>query len=277
MLTLVEGVFWGLQKAGVGRLPSLSVPAMAWGLLAAGVVVCIYGFFEARMVRIERIRVCTDALPAGSAGVKIVQISDLHLGLCTSASGLNRLAARIQAQSPDILVSTGDLLDGRGDHIPQLAAVLERIPAHLGKFAVTGNHETYAGLQQSLDFTRRCGFTMLQSRWAQHRGGVSWRPVVDDIPDPNDPAEADLLAGIPGHSFVLLLKHQPLVDPQSLDRFDLQLSGHTHHGQIFPFTLLVAWRYPLMDGFKRLSERSAIYTSRGTGTWGPPLRILGAA
>jgi uncharacterized protein len=192
--------------------------------------------------------------------VKIVQISDLHLGLCTSTGRIDRLVERIQAESPDILVSTGDLMDGRGSHIPHLAVALKRIRTPMGKFAVTGNHEYYAGLEQALDFTRRCGFTVLRSQVHPVTTGLLVAGV-DEFPDPQAPAEAKLLAALPNSSFVLLLKHQPSAGPQSLDLFDLQLSGHTHHGQIFPFTLLVAWRYPLMDGIKRLSARSIVHSA----------------
>jgi predicted MPP superfamily phosphohydrolase len=138
---------------------------------------------------------------------------------------------------------------------------------------VTGNHEYYAGLEQSLDYLQLSGFTVLRNSIAAPADFL--RVVgVDDPAGGGNPDEIPLLQQAGQDKFILLLKHRPSVAPMGEGLFDLQLSGHTHGGQIFPFALLTRQAYPLYDGLYQLSGGSVLYASRGTGTWGPPMRLL---
>ena len=131
------------------------------------VAVYSYGLFEAANIRLEHIKIASPKIAASAGRIRITQISDVHLGLIVREERLKKILTRIQEAQPDILVSTGDLLDGQLNHLTKEAALLAAINPPLGKFAITGNHEFYAGLQDALDFTKASGFTILR-----HQGVV---------------------------------------------------------------------------------------------------------
>jgi hypothetical protein len=247
-------------------------------LTCLSVALAAYSVFEARRIGVERIRYETDRLPASVPRVRIVQITDVHLGLVHRNPKAKAIAERVRAERPDILVSTGDFVDGRIDHVEGLAEIFREIPAPRGKFAILGNHEYYAGLPQSLSFTRRAGFTVLRGGSVTVDDAVRFAGVDDPASGgfgaPKGPAEAELLGAGPPDRFTVLLKHRPAADPAAYGRFDLQLSGHTHHGQIFPFRLFTRLAYPLLAGDHPLPGGGTLHVSRGTGTWGPPMRFL---
>ena len=172
---------------------------------------------------------------------------------------------------------TGDLVDAQINHLPGLADMLREIQATYGKYAIMGNHEYYAGPEKSLAFIREAGLTMLRDEVAT--GGPITIVGIDDrtalqlnLGHPS--SEKKLLSGLSRDKFILYLKHQPRIDPNTIGLFDLQLSGHTHKGQIFPFTLLTRLTFPLNAGNYDLGKGSLLHVSRGTGTWGPPIRFL---
>jgi uncharacterized protein len=234
-----------------------------------------YGILDALKIRTEHLVVKSEKLPPGMERFRIAQISDVHLGLIVGEERLSRIIEKIRAAKPDLLVSTGDLVDGSMDNREGLAAMLRELSVPHGKYAITGNHEFYAGIRHSLDFISEAGFTIL-------RGGTAILLPWMSIAGVDDPAggapmgvpEREMLSRITKGHFALFLKHRPYVDEPSLGLFDLQLSGHTHKGQIFPFTLVIKLLYPIDAGRLNLNNGSTLYVSRGTGTWGPPLRVL---
>ena len=262
--------------------------------LIISIFIAVYGYFEARNIRTERITIKTPKIPPPpiptpqegrvregdclreQGRIRIVQISDVHLGLIVREERLKRILAVVKKAGPDMLVSTGDLVDGQISRRNGLAAMLQEITPRYGKFAVTGNHEFYAGIEQSLNFTKEAGFTIL-------RGSAASGPItVAGVDDPTANAfgsstgisERTLLQKLTGNAFILLLKHRPLVDKNSDGLFDLQISGHVHKGQIFPFSILTKIYYPVYAGYKKLPGKAHLYVSRGSGTWGPPIRFL---
>jgi predicted MPP superfamily phosphohydrolase len=267
---------------------SLAIPRLRRALLlgprvllvevALVAVLCIYGFIDANIIRTEHV-----TLRAGEparARVRIVYIADVHLGHVVGAGRLSRIGRAVEAARPDVLVSGGDLVDTDMAGLEHLAGLLDDIEAPLGKYAVPGNHEYYAGLDQGLAFTRAAGFRVLSGESARvcpgltlvgvddetsHRPPFRWREPADEVALLEEAAEGDL---------VVLLKHRPLVNERSIPLFDLQLSGHTHRGQIFPFTLAVVAAYEYSHGLVEIADGSLLYTSRGTGTWGPPMRVF---
>ena len=262
---------WVAPVLVAGRAPFLALAGLAAAFGA-------YALVEARHIRVERVRIASDKLPAAAASLRIAQISDVHLGLIVRHARARAIADAVRRENPDLLVSTGDFVDGEINHLEGLAEIFAGISPPLGKFAVTGNHEFYAGIGQSLDFTRRAGFTVL--RGESVAAGTTLRIAgVDDSAGAAFGAdlrrqEADALGQAPFHGFTLFLKHRPWLSAPSRGLFDLQLSGHTHAGQIFPFRLLVRIWYPLLSGLRPLDGGGLLYTSRGTGTWGPPMRFL---
>ena len=164
------------------------------------------------------------------------------------------------------------------ERLSGFADLLGQLRPRFGKFAVTGNHEAYLGFAESLAVTRRAGFEMLSYDGATvdgviHIAGVD-DPAVRNRITMDGRAERELLQRYPKEEFTLLLKHQPRVDRASVEWFDLQLSGHTHGGQIFPFHWIVRLAYPAKTGLSRVGPEAWLYVSRGTGTWGPPIRLF---
>jgi len=238
----------------------------------------VYGYFEAKDIRTEKITIRTSKLPKGVDKLRIAQISDVHLGLIVREERLLRVIEEVERTQPDILISTGDLVDGQTNSLSGIATPLARVNPRYGKYAVMGNHEFYAGLPQALAFTIQAGFIVLRGE-AVSPGGVVNLVGVDD---PAGEAlglyrhvpERSLLTSLPHERFTILLKHQPLVEGEALGMFDLQVSGHTHKGQIFPFRLITGVFFRYNSGWFDLGKGSRLYVSPGTGTWGPPIRLL---
>ncbi len=277
---------WNTAVRLMGRvLPgaySLVIPAK-FAFVAILVLIgtaTVWGFIEGRSLRTERVTIQTDLLPPGTGPVRIAQISDVHIGLIEGKKRIDQIISILFEEDPDILVSTGDLVDGNVPHTDHLAHLFALYRPPWGKFAVTGNHEFYAGLEGSLQFHEDAGFQVLR--------GTSVEAGPIRIAGVDDPAgshtgettfldETAALSTVHQDQFTILLKHQPLVQDPSVGLFQLQLSGHTHKGQIFPFSIPVRLRYRYYAGLFSLGQGSKIYTSRGTGTWGPPLRLFSPA
>ena len=271
--------FWAAEKIRNRRLSRPQVSARQLFAAQAILVIAVYGYgiFEAADIRLEHVEIPSPKITGQTGRIRIAQISDVHLGLIIREERLNRILARIREAQPDILVSTGDLLDGQLNHLSKEVELLAAYNPRLGKFAITGNHEFYAGLQEALDFTRESGFTLLRQQRVTV-GGINIVGVDDPTVRASDHepvvSEHEFLAAQPKENFTLLLKHRPDIDPNSVELFDLQLSGHTHKGQIFPFNLLTWFFYPQRAGQLTKLHNGFLYLSRGTGTWGPPIRFL---
>jgi uncharacterized protein len=246
--------------------------------LTISLAVNVYGYFEANDIRTEVLTIASPKIPESAGKIRIVQISDVHIGIIVKGERLKRIVEEVKKAQPDILVSTGDLVDGQIDTLTEQAALLRDVQPRYGKFAITGNHEFYAGLDQALDFTRAAGFAVLREEGVDAAGVINIvgvdDPTVDSLGLPQEISEAKLLSGLSRGRFTVLLKHRPVIKKDSVGHFDLQLSGHTHNGQIFPFNFLVQRFYPLITGYFHLPDDAHLYVSRGTGTWGPPIRFL---
>lgn len=240
--------------------------------------ICGYGYFEAQNIRTEKITIETSRISDNINRLRIVQISDVHLGLIVREDRLRKIINVVEESKPDILVSTGDLVDGQINELNGFSDLLKEINPVYGKFAITGNHEFYAGLDQAIAFTEKAGFTLLRGKAVNINGIINIAGVDDRTAERygfySDSDEAKLLAGLDQGMFTLLLKHRPRINEDSKGLFDLQLSGHSHKGQIFPFSLITAMYFPVDSGFVNIQDRSSLYVSRGTGTWGPPIRFL---
>ena len=297
-------VEWPARLAGVAGytwlvfvfwFACLTVLFLAWNLLAARrfrctargsviaslTIICaafVWGWFEGCSIEVEEVLISTPRLDAYARPIRIVQISDVHLGKPRGTRFAETVARKLNDLKPDLVVSTGDLVDSTSLNVHPVAEPLRSVRPPLGKYAVLGNHEYYTGLRAALAFHEAAGFRLLRGAAVQVVPGLTLAGVDDEAAEYTGQGgmtdESPVLASIHDQDFVVLLKHQPKVSSRALGRFDLQLSGHTHGGQVFPFGILVRMVYGVRAGMYRLSDRSLLYVSRGTGVWGTPIRVF---
>lgn len=233
-----------------------------------------------RPIAIKPVRVALAGLPGPFAGFVIAQITDVHVGPTIGRAFLEDLVARTNAMQPDLIAITGDLVDGTVEQLGPLLEPLSRLRARHGVYFVTGNHEYFSGAAAWVEHLGTLGVRVLRNeRVSIERDGAALDLAgIDDptggnfLPD-HGPDLARAVAGRDPTRLLLLLAHQPRqVDDAADHGVALQLSGHTHGGQIFPFNLLVPLQQPYVAGLHR-HRNTAIYVSRGTGYWGPPMRV----
>jgi uncharacterized protein len=254
----------------------LSEQHLILAAIGLAVAASVYGMTEAKRIIIEQVTLKSPKVPASVGRVRVVQISDVHLGLMVGKARLKMILDKIDALKPDLLVSTGDLVDGQMDGLKGLAPDLAGLQVPLGKYAVLGNHEVLAGLAPSEKFTEESGFHLLRGESVAVSGYLTLAGVDDPMLLHGEKGAGDrsLLQNLPRDRYTIFLKHRPSLDRDALGLFDLQLSGHVHKGQIFPFNLITHLVYPLPMGLSRHDNGSHVYVSRGTGTWGPPIRVF---
>lgn len=237
-----------------------------------------YGMLQARKPVITEHTVFSHKIPVSAPELRILAFSDLHLGQFEIGKRLERILRMLRSVECDVIVALGDILDyGRhGADLHQMAANLKHLKAPLGKFAVLGNHEFYAGVDKSLAFLKTAGFKVLRGESAA-LGEAGWVTGVDDavfgVKHKEGSAEAAALKTREKESFNLLLKHRPEIQGDALGLFDIQLSGHTHGGQVYPWAFIDNWLYPYFKGWYELPLGCRLFVTRGVGTWGPPVRI----
>jgi predicted MPP superfamily phosphohydrolase len=276
---LLEGA---LSLAGVAD-PARS-RLVAGAVLGVSTVLLAWGYVEAmRVPRVRRVDVAIDRLAPGLDGTRVVVLTDTHYGPIDRARWSARVIDAVNELDADIVCHTGDIADGSVARRRAQAEPLGRVRARLARTYVTGNHEYFGEAQGWLDHMRDLGWEPLHNRHVVvERDGA--RLVVAGVDDrtagssgsPGHRADhAAALAGADPDLPVLLLAHQPRQINQAVEHgVDLQISGHTHGGQIWPFHLLVRLDQPTVAGLSRHSARTQLYTSRGTGFWGPPFRIF---
>jgi len=268
LAAMAAGWFLGPETAETVFLASLGATPFIIG----------FGIMRARSPRITEHTLETDNLPDTVAELRVLAFSDLHLGQFEIGARLDRILRMLRSVECDVIVAVGDILDyGRHNaDLAQLAAKLKRLKAPLGKFAVLGNHEFYAGAEKSLSFLKNAGFKVLRDETAA-LGLAGFVAGVDDAvfgaKYAGGSAETVALEGKRRNGFTLLLKHRPEIQNDALGLYDLQLSGHTHGGQVYPWALIDNWLYPYFKGWYELPLGCRLFVTRGVGTWGPPVRI----
>lgn len=207
--------------------------------------------------------------------LRIVHLSDLHLGSNTDPAWLKGIARKVNSLEPDLVAITGDLVDDSFPAVEGFAPIMAQFRAKHGVYAVSGNHEHYRGIDGYHRFCEAANISALDNKRVTLAGGITL-VGIDDTTAREKEAEqklAELLADHQPGQYNILLIHQPVGFPQAATLgIHLQLSGHTHRGQFFPFNLLVPLFYRYHYGLYSLGS-AHIYTSSGTGTWGPPLRL----
>jgi uncharacterized protein len=281
LLTLLRDLVllgFGWLVSDVASLARVSAQAVVILTAAATLV----GLFNARRrAAVVQVEVRVENLPPELHGFSIAQISDVHVGQTIRHGYVNAIVTAVNSLEPDVIAITGDLVDGSVAQLAPHVAPLGGLRARHGAYFVTGNHEYYSGAQAWVAELRRIGLTVLMNEHVilQHQGASVVLAGVTDYgahyfshAERSDPAAA--LHGAPADAGArILLAHQPRsAAAAAAAGFDLQLSGHTHGGQFWPWNLFVRFQQPFTAGLARL-EKMWVYTSRGTGYWGPPKRL----
>ena len=290
---LAMGIFsslsiFALLRAFVLALASLSgwesplfVYSSALAVVVIVAVVTLFGLVNARRTaRVVERDIALRDLPAALEGLSIVQLSDIHVGPTIKQGYIDAIVRRANGLAPDVIVITGDLVDGSVTDLADDIAPLAKLSARHGVYVVTGNHEYYSGADSWIAAFERLNMKVLLNRHVllEHGGA---RLVLAGISDysaelfnpghRSDPVAA--FAGAPDEVPRILLAHQPRSAKAAMEvSVDLQLSGHTHGGQFWPWMHFVQWQQPWVAGLQRIGEMQ-VYISRGTGYWGPPLRF----
>ncbi|HET8734213.1 MAG TPA: metallophosphoesterase [Anaeromyxobacteraceae bacterium] len=234
--------------------------------------------------QIHEVPVRLERLPRALSGLTIAQITDLHVGRTIGEEEVRRVVEETNRLRPDLVAITGDLVDGSVRMLERAVAPLAGLQSRYGTFFVTGNHEYYSGVNAWEEHLRRLGMRVLRNeRVSVGDAGASLDLAgIDDwrsagmAPGHLGPDLPGALAGRDPERALVLLAHQPRgVEEAARAGVELQVSGHTHGGQIFPFTLATALVYPYLHGLYRVRDGngSQIFVSRGTGYWGPPMRL----
>lgn len=251
--------------------------------LALGAGATVLGYREARrLAAVVEIEVPIVGLPRSLVGLRVAQLSDVHIGPTITGEYLRAVVERVNALGVDLVAVTGDLMDGTVEALGAEVSIIGDLRSRHGTFFVTGNHEYYSGAEAWLEALRGYGLRTLVNEHVvlEHDGETVVVAGVTDLSAErmmpthrSDPAAA--IRGAPPAALRLLLAHQPrsaLAAVTVEGGFHLQLSGHTHAGQYFPWTLLIGLVQPFAAGLNKLGEMW-IYTNRGTGYWGPPNRM----
>ena len=274
------------KKAGSNPIENPSrrgflVNSMNYGIVATAALSTGYGIAEARRTpEVKEVRVPIKNLPGNFDGFRIVQLTDVHISPTFRRSCVEEIVAVVNTLNADIVALTGDLVDGTVAQLAYDAAPLGKIKSAAGNYFVTGNHEYYSGVIEWIAEVRRLGFTVLINEHRIITSGKS-KMLLAGVTDyresriladhRSDPQKA--LSAAAETNIKILLAHQPKsIFAAARAGYDLQISGHTHGGQFFPWNFVVGLTQPYVSGLYKHAD-TQIYVSRGTGYWGPPVRV----
>lgn len=284
ILTLVRDLalgllaFWPLVQAQFGRPSAIAV-------LALSLCASLLGLYNARRVpALRHLDFASDRIGPALDGLRIIQLSDIHIGPTIGAGHIRKIVEACNREAPDLVVITGDVVDGSPGRLEPGVAELGRLQTRHGVYMVPGNHDYYSGLQRWLPVYVRHGIDVLLNAHRAIRvgtetlyvAGVTDHSAHHFVASQRSDAEA-ALRGVPADAPVLMLAHQPVQGRDMPgERILLQLSGHTHGGQFFPWGWAVPLQQPITAGLSRRLGHP-VYVSRGTGYWGPPKRLFSPA
>ena len=231
------------------------------------------GRFMAENIVVQNVRVKN---PKISQNTRVVQISDIHFSRVIDERFAEKIVPMINSLKPDILLFTGDYMDKGISNPEKIAEIMNKIEAQLGKYAISGNHEFYTGYFDCIEFIEKNGFEFMDGRVVEVGRNIAVGGVMDRGAEQADVfyhEDEKVLKQFKKENFNIYMKHRPELEDGDAAHFDLMLSGHTHGGQIFPFLLLVKIANRYIAGLYELENGAKLYVSRGTGSWGPPVRF----
>jgi predicted MPP superfamily phosphohydrolase len=254
-----------------------AAPWIRAGCVSGGLSLGLFAIWQgSRPPVIREYEVHLAGLPRDREGLKLVHLSDLHLGTLLGRSWLEQLVAKVNSLRPDLVVIVGDLIDGNATRVQPLVPALRDLEAPLGVWGVTGNHDFYAGIERSLSVFEQGGVKVLRDQRAEVAPGLALAGV-DDVtvhrPRPSFEHALEQALSPKSSGATILLSHTPVGMAKAAQLgAGLMLSGHTHHGQVWPFGYLVERRYGVLGGRYEIGGMPLI-VSRGAGTWGPRMRL----
>ncbi|WP_409239213.1 metallophosphoesterase [Streptomyces sp. PA5.6] len=256
------------RRLFVSRIVGGTAAAVAAGTVGYGT----YGVL--RGPKVKRVTVPLAKLPRAAHGFRIAVVSDIHLGPILGRGFTQRVVDTVNATQPDLIAVVGDLVDGSVEHLAPAAAPLAGMRARHGAYFVTGNHEYFSGAEQWVDHVRELGLHPLRNARTELPGFDL--AGVDDVAGEDEgkgPDFAKALGDRDRSRASVLLAHQPVVIHDAVEHgVDLQLSGHTHGGQLWPGNLIADLANPTLAGLERYGD-TQLYVTRGAGAWGPPVRV----
>ncbi|ATW50127.1 metallophosphoesterase [Streptomyces peucetius] len=257
------------RRVFVSRIVGGAAAAAALGTVGYGT----YGVL--RGPRVKRVTVPLAKLPRAAHGFRVAVVSDIHLGPILGRAHTQRIVESINATQPDLVAVVGDLVDGSVADLGSAAEPLAQLRARHGSFFVTGNHEYFSGADEWVDHVRELGLRPLRNERVEIAGGFDLAGV-DDVAGEDEGQGPDFVRALGDRDrsrAAVLLAHQPVVIHDAVEHgVDLQLSGHTHGGQLWPGNFLAELANPTVAGLERYGD-TQLYVSRGAGAWGPPVRV----
>ncbi|MBN2723071.1 MAG: metallophosphoesterase [Deltaproteobacteria bacterium] len=285
-LSGVVSYFWltvllyTLLISGVFKIILFFIPDIPFGAYATsiatvlGIIISISGVFRANAITVPHHAIYSSKI---KKPVRIMHISDVHFSPVIGSEMARKIQEIYKKYQPDIIISSGDLLDSGISDRKIVTEILDSIRPPMGKYACTGNHEFISGIDYSTKFHEETGFNLLRNSSVTIDNFV-----IAGVDDPSAlrmgdiksiPSDSELFSGKPDDKFRILIKHQPFIMNEKKPAFNLQLSGHTHNGQLFPFSLFTSLIFKYDYGFYELTNEASVVVSSGTGTWGPYSRV----
>lgn len=284
IFALASDLFLGLLR--IFRLRSRvlgGTPLRGKRYLFAGIIGAVFliggvALYEAGNIRITKLEIPLPGLPPELEGFTAVQISDFHFGVLNNTPKLERVVALANSLNADLVFITGDLVDESVAHMEEMAGPLGKLKGRTGVYAITGNHDYYAGVNRATRIMKEAGITVLRNELKTLPGGLQLLGIDDPtgVRRMGEKSEdfISLIAKVDPSRPSILLYHQPIqFERTARAGIGLQLSGHTHGGQLYPIIHISRRIYPWTPGLHRLGK-SFLFVSNGTGTWGPPMRFL---
>jgi predicted MPP superfamily phosphohydrolase len=276
-LVISLGKIFRLKPKGFVRHGPFYGRALVAGIIGGVLIIGAYALHEARNLGVKRLEIPLCGLPSELDGFSLVQVSDVHYGMLATNRELSRIVDRVNGLHPDIVVITGDLVDESISHMEEMKGPLSHLKSRDGVFAITGNHEYYAGVERAIAIMKGVNIRVLRNEVHVLPGGLQ----ILGIDDPTaarrmgeaPPDFERLISTLDPQKPSILLFHQPILFERAASLgIGLQLSGHTHGGQLFPICYISQLIYPRTPGLHQIGK-SYLYVSLGTGTWGPPMRL----
>lgn len=281
-LLFCTAILYDIFRVGMKHVPmqperrSFFRKGLDVGALTVAFSVSAKATHEARSVELEEVEIKIKNL---SKDYRVAQLSDIHIGGLIGEGFIEDIVKRVNALSPDLVVITGDLIDVKPAHAYKALEALKGLESSYGTFFVVGNHEYFHGIEEIMASVKDLGIRVLENENLYigtegegfHLAGVY--DVFGYRAKHHRPDIYRALKGTDQDSPTVLLAHQPRFVEEADGKVDLILSGHTHGGQLFPFKALVKLQQPYVNGLHRHSEKTQVYVNKGTGFWGPPMRL----